>query len=169
MIAPWQPFATASHSAAAATAVLPEPTSPCSSRPIGRSQARSARISARARLCAAVISNGSACEEGRQPLLVRGERYGRHALEPLASGQHAQLQHEEFVEAQPAVCGRQLVMVIREVNLADGPGQGHQAVLLAQRRGQEIGQLVAPFIQHQLDYARAATERSGLRSAGKPA
>ena len=47
-------------SAYAATAVLPEPTSPCSRRRIGTARPRSASISPTARLWAPVSSNGSA-------------------------------------------------------------------------------------------------------------
>ena len=43
----------------AATTVLPQPTSPCTSRTIGRSRARSRSTSASARRCAPVSANGS--------------------------------------------------------------------------------------------------------------
>ena len=51
--------ATTARIVANATAVFPLPTSPCSRRFIGRPLARSARISATARSCAAVSANGN--------------------------------------------------------------------------------------------------------------
>ena len=58
--APWCPPCTAASSALTATSVLPAPTSPCSRRCIGCGPARSASISAIARRCAPVSSNGRA-------------------------------------------------------------------------------------------------------------
>ena len=48
------PASAARNIAISATSVLPEPTSPCSSRSIGRGEAMSASISASARVCEAV-------------------------------------------------------------------------------------------------------------------
>ena len=59
MNAAWAPFSTARSMAASAIAVLPEPTSPISSRCIGRSRARSASISPMALTWSPVSSNGS--------------------------------------------------------------------------------------------------------------
>ena len=56
MSAPWCPLCTAANNAARATTVLPEPTSPWSSRCIGKGPAMSATITARARRCAFVSS-----------------------------------------------------------------------------------------------------------------
>ncbi len=55
----WWPSATAPIIAARATTVLPEPTSPCSSRAIGCGRPRSSSIASRAARCAPVSSNGS--------------------------------------------------------------------------------------------------------------
>ena len=55
-----QPASMATAAASAATTVLPEPTSPCSSRCIGWPRARSALISRPTRCCAAVSAKGSA-------------------------------------------------------------------------------------------------------------
>ena len=49
-----RPLPTARAAAAAATTVLPQPTSPCTSRTIGRSRTRSASMSVSARRCAPV-------------------------------------------------------------------------------------------------------------------
>ena len=57
---PLAPLSTARTRACAATAVLPEPTSPCSSRRIGRSRPRSASMAAIARSWAPVSSKGRA-------------------------------------------------------------------------------------------------------------
>ena len=46
MNATWKPFSIATSAAISATIVLPEPTSPCSSRFIGASRCMSATISA---------------------------------------------------------------------------------------------------------------------------
>ena len=52
------PFSAAPMAAYAATAVLPEPTSPCSSRRMGRVRPRSARISPTTLAWASVSSKG---------------------------------------------------------------------------------------------------------------
>ncbi|GBC80188.1 hypothetical protein HRbin09_01422 [bacterium HR09] len=57
--ATWYPEANTTRQAKAATTVLPEPTSPCSSRAMGVGFCRSATISATARFCAAVRGKGS--------------------------------------------------------------------------------------------------------------
>ena len=57
-VRPGYPLWTAPSRAASATTVLPEPTSPCSSRCIGKGPARSATIRARARRWALVSSKG---------------------------------------------------------------------------------------------------------------
>src|SRR5918992_322802 len=59
MSAAWAPFSTARSMAPKATTVFPLPTSPISSRCIGRSPARSASISPMARTWSSVSSNGS--------------------------------------------------------------------------------------------------------------
>ena len=68
------PASTAWQMASAATAVLPEPTSPCSRRRMGRGRARSRPISRAARRCSPVSSNGSASSSGpeRSPVGRRG-------------------------------------------------------------------------------------------------
>ncbi|KAG1436447.1 hypothetical protein G6F56_013552 [Rhizopus delemar] len=53
------PCSTASIAASAATTVLPEPTSPCTSRSIGLGRDRSSRICLNTRACAPVSANGS--------------------------------------------------------------------------------------------------------------
>ena len=60
---PW-PFRNAKYAAAAATSVLPLPTSPCISRFIGNSRCISAIQSRTAFFCAFVGSNGSALQSG---------------------------------------------------------------------------------------------------------
>ena len=60
MSAACNPLPTARAAAAAATTVLPQPTSPCTSRTMGRSAARSLSTSASARDCAPVSANGKA-------------------------------------------------------------------------------------------------------------
>ena len=58
MRATWRPLATAVTAASAAITVLPDPTSPCTIRCIGRVLARSARTCAATRRWAGVRSNG---------------------------------------------------------------------------------------------------------------
>ena len=60
MNAPWYPPCTAISSAVSATTVLPEPTSPCSSRCIGAGLAMSSAICAIAAAWSSVSGNGSA-------------------------------------------------------------------------------------------------------------
>ena len=59
-----QPFCAANQMAAAATSVLPLPTSPCKSRFIGTSPQRSARISSVERFCAPVGGYGRLRQNG---------------------------------------------------------------------------------------------------------
>ncbi len=60
------PASTAWHMARTATSVLPEPTSPCSRRRIGRGRVRSRPIWPAARRCAGVRVNGRASSSGRE-------------------------------------------------------------------------------------------------------
>ena len=64
------PLSIACSAASAATIVLPEPTSPCSSRCIGVARRRSCAISRHTRSCARVSLNGTRSSS------VRGERAG---------------------------------------------------------------------------------------------
>ena len=60
----WRPFFAVQKAAAAATMVLPLPTSPCTRRLMGRPARKSVRISSIARRCAPVSSKGSAAVKG---------------------------------------------------------------------------------------------------------
>ena len=99
--APCRPASTARRSVASATTVLPEPTSPCSSRCIGVVRARSRSISAIARSCASVSVNGSTSRYRVEELAGRRQRLRD---EPLALGRAArerELEDEELVEGEP--------------------------------------------------------------------
>ena len=143
MIAAWNPDATASSQAANATTVLPEPTSPCSSRCIGCGSARSRAISAIARRCAPVGENGSAPRKRVSALsgaLGRGQRQARLAPRRAAPARQPELQEEELVEHQ-APLRRRGALVER-----------------AHRRGRQLG-------RRQVQRARAPPPASRARSA----
>ena len=83
--APWCPLWTAPSRAARATTVLPEPTSPWSSRCMGKGPARSATITASVRRCAVVSSKGRAAKKRATrvpptaPVISRGDTSWRRA------------------------------------------------------------------------------------------
>ena len=77
-----QPASMATAAASAATTVLPEPTSPCSSRCIGWGRARSAAISSATRRCAPVSAKGRAassrsCSPPGAPRSTGARRWAR--------------------------------------------------------------------------------------------
>ena len=139
MNAAWAPFSTARSMAASATAVLPLPTSPISSRCIGRSRARSASISADgARLVAGQL------ERQRPPPPVhhhsaRRERARLPALAPRAPPpRHRELEQEQLLEREPAARLLLVVLALREVHGVEHGGALRQTLLDAQARGQRL-------------------------------
>ena len=100
MMHAWYPFSTAMSEAIRATTVLPHPTSPCTSRFMGRSAVMSFLISAITRSWAAVSLIGKVLSERR---LKSGERFERDPLlfndhSPL-SERKTQLEREQLLEA----------------------------------------------------------------------
>src|SRR3972149_1757700 len=83
MIAPWKPLPTACTMAKSATAVFPDPTSPCKRRLMGRGPGPGGLLCPQARPPAAPPHAGDA--EAQQEQIVEGEAplAGLHILQPL--------------------------------------------------------------------------------------
>jgi hypothetical protein len=105
-----------SSMAKSATTVLPEPTSPCSSRFMRRGAVMSAKISASTRVCAPVSSNGSARYSGAMSVVRARERdapAARRVALPHAGVQ--QLQEEQLIEGQAAAAALRVAQRLRPV------------------------------------------------------
>ena len=101
--AAWAPFSTARSIACSATTVLPAPTSPISSRCIGRSRARSSSISAIALLLVA----GQLERQRPAPAVDHDPARGRAAARGARRGgapapRDGELEQEQLLEGQPA-------------------------------------------------------------------
>ena len=110
--AAWRPASAAAARAHAATAVLPEPTSPWTRRSIGTGRARSSRISSRAAAWSPVSSTAwpslremDAAQRPADPAVgrgIHGDRRRVGAASRTTPADHAQLEREELVEGEPA-------------------------------------------------------------------
>ena len=87
--------------ASAATRVLPQPTSPCTRRSIGRASARSASISRSTRCCARVRRNGSARAAWPCSASVCGQRPAGLALDALAQQLEREVMRQQLLEREP--------------------------------------------------------------------
>ena len=148
--APWWPPSTATSRAATATTVLPEPTSPCSSRCMGSGPARSSRMAAMARRWAAVGLKG-------RPSTNRSSRVGdpssrattcrmpRASSLQAALAQHqGQLQAEQLVEGQAAAGRLALGHRGRPVDVVEGRGPVDQPEPGPPAAGQGVGEGPGP-------------------------
>ena len=112
------------------TIVLPEPTSPCSSRFIGLVVANSAVTTPSTSRCPAVSSNGSrpisAC--GQPVVAMRRGRPGFAEFTMPALGQRP-LHADRFVEPQPLTGGLPLRFPLGDVNVAQRGILGDQTTL----------------------------------------
>ena len=86
-----------------ATMVLPEPTSPCSSRRMGLGSRMSATISPSARFCAAVGWKGSTSRMASRTLSLVAKRDAAALFHAPALQLEAQLQKEQLFKDEPAM------------------------------------------------------------------
>ena len=85
----------------AATTVLPQPTSPCSSRTIGTLPARSRSASPSTRACAAVSVNGSDARSRRARAASSGQRRGGIGLQRALAQLQRQGVRQQLLEGEP--------------------------------------------------------------------
>ena len=132
------PFSIATSAASSATMVLPEPTSPCSRRFIGRGRCRSSTISLSACRWSPVRRNGSTSSAARRIRSSTAMVVGlaqRVGLAPLQ--RQAELKHEELLEDQPPL-GR------RPVQVEIIQGRPRFGKVRPQQRGPAVEQAAAP-------------------------
>ena len=137
--AAWPPASMTWSMARMAITVLPEPTSPCSSRCIGNAQARSAEIvSPAARWPSVRRERQPRVERFGQPAGLPRARGGRHRGGGVPALGERGLQHERLVplEAVPRPAG--VIDVQRPVNGPDRLGQPAEAMALAEFSGQRV-------------------------------
>ena len=103
MSATWYPFSMAMMAASKATMVLPDPTSPCSRRRMGKGFSMSDAISLSTRFCAAVGWNGRIFLMASRARLSRLERDSGLRLLLAAFEFESQLQKEKLFKDQPDV------------------------------------------------------------------
>ncbi len=116
--AAWRPCSTARSIAYSATTVLPLPTSPISSRCIGKTCARSSRISAIART---LIAGRRERQPAREPALAQRRRLVKHRratlrAAPAAPAQEQQLCRAELLEGEPSPAGLEVLGAARKVH-----------------------------------------------------
>ena len=148
--AAWPPESTTRSIARSATTVLPEPTSPWSSRCIGCPAARSARISSPTARWPAVSVNGSRASKGsssppsrpvrgrRGPAAAPARRWASTAWVTKASSNRAASPRRAFWPR------------VRPVDPLERLPGAEQAALLAHPLGQRLGHLVE-HRQRELD------------------
>ncbi len=146
-MAPWAPLATATHSAAAATAVLPDPTSPCRSRLIGTVRAEISNDLLDDTFLRPRQGKWQARKERRKQIAPVWQRPCGRASKLPAGAQDAELQQEQLVEAQPAASCRKGFLAVREMGLRQRSTDGQQPILLPDRRGDNIRNRVGEGVQ----------------------
>ena len=138
--APWRPARAVAARAYAATAVLPDPTSPWSRRSIGVGRARSSRIAAIAESWSTVSSIGlphprpdrvdERGPDGVVRVRHRGSTTGRRVAHALTAAlDHAELEGEQLVEGEPLERRVATLERLRVVGLLDRPGDRHESLL----------------------------------------
>ena len=162
--AAWAPFSTARSIACSATTVLPAPTSPISSRCIGRSSPMSASSSSIARFW----SPGQLERERPAPAVhhdpARGQR-ARPATLPArapAAG-HGELQQEQLLEREPVARAALVLLAVREVRAGQRGRALRQRLVHAQPGGQRLGreQEAPARVPQELAQARGAQALGG--------
>ena len=171
------PFSTARSAASAATTVLPEPTSPCTSRIIGRSRARSAAISPHVRCCAPVSRNGSCARQRSTRSRAARQRPRIVAVRGLAQQAQADLVREQFLEREPPL-GR-VPARVQQLDVGGGRRTMHVAQRRLERRHARRDEHVRGRSSHGATRRTAARARvrsacacgpaARLRSSGRPA
>ena len=135
--------------ARSATSVLPEPTSPWTSRFIGQSPSRSCAIWSPTAIWSGVRSKGS--DASKRSRSAPGDAAGRRQRadeRPLL--QERDLQHERLVHAQRGARLLDLVLEVGPVDPLDRGARVEQAVTRAESLGQRIRDRAEP-VEHELD------------------
>ena len=153
MKAPWWPFSTARSSVCTATTVLPEPTSPCSSRRIGVARSRSASISAMAFTWWAVSAKGRPARKADDvsPAAPSAGALLARCSASLWSSRPSCMSSSSSSTSRSRADGR-LGVRARRVDGQHGVGLGGQALGGAQRARQRIGHAArrAPDLVHEV-------------------
>ncbi len=167
--APWSPARAVAASAYAATAVLPEPTSPWRSRSIGVGRARSSRMAAIAESWSTVRSIGcpilrpDRVDERRPDALVESGIQGHDrggVADPLAPPlDHAELEGEQLVEGEALERRIASLEGLRVVGLLDGARDRHEPLLRHDRRGQVLRVGVPGLVERLADRRPQARRR----------
>ena len=166
------PASTARSIASSATSVLPDPTSPCSSRSIRRGEARSASISGSACTCEAVGGKPNRCMATSRSLRIADQRLAGPRPHPPADQRLRDLSGEQFVIGQPrAHRGGRAAPSGRRLHGAQSFGERRPFLPLQQRRImplREFRQQLQRLRQPGGDLARPQTRRSAARPARSP-
>ena len=137
----WHPASTAVRRAMTATIVLPDPTSPCSSRFIGTGRARSDRISDQTRSWAGVRAKGSS----RRSRATSAP--GGASARPCSRAcrrrrrRQAHLQHEEVLEGEAPTGRLHVFQLLGEVHAAVRRGRRQEIPPATQLVRQDVGGL----------------------------
>src|SRR3990172_6062212 len=127
-----------------ATAVFPDPTSPCRRRIMGRGRAMSALISFSTRSWPAVSSNP---RRARAPVSVPGAppKAPRHIpfCRPTHAG-HAEAQQQEVIEGEAPFPRLRLLHLLGKVNCPESLGKGHEGVTMEDPVRKEVLNVRAP-------------------------
>ena len=166
---------------ASATAVLPEPTSPCSRRCIGSVASRSAPISSSARRCAPVSANGRPRDVARHQVAraAAAPRPGRRRRRG-AVAQQRDLQQQQLLVGQPVARRRGALGRARPVAGVDGVAAQRQPVAhpqrrrqrvadagdAGQRRARQVAQRARRDLRRRVVDGREAEHRAGLAAVG---
>ncbi len=151
----WLPAPAAQAQASAATTVLPDPTSPCSSRIAGR---RERKIGEDRRERPLLRAGQSVAELRAHAVEPRGVSLERatvlRARPALAKAQEEELEHQQLFEREPAPRALRLLDRLGQVERAQRlPPVGH-----VERRGQRFGQRIIERRRKALE--RAVDERA---------
>ena len=132
-MAAWPPASTTASMARRATIVLPEPTSPWSSRCIGCSVARSSKISLETFCWPSVRVKGSRASKAVEEAVGGGAAGdgGELGVGVAAAGQ-GDLEDEGLVPLEAGAGVVDVRLGVRAVDLEEGLGEGDQAAALAQ-------------------------------------
>ena len=168
MSAPWRPASTARSSVYSATAVFPEPTSPCRRRCIGV-EPREVVVD----LVDRVLLGRRECEGQHVPVPGREvggrrERFGHELLPRPGTTPEGELEREQLVERQPAPGAFRVVLATGPVEADERVGAERQGVAARGRppgaARRRRGRRRAPRRS-----ASGASSARGRRSTGRPA
>ena len=162
--AAWAPFSTARSMAARATTVLPDPTSPISSRCIGRSCGE-VRVDLLDR--ALLVARELERERPSPAVHHHAARLERPRAPPLAPGapasRHGELEQEQLLEGEPTPRVALVLLADREVDRLDRGRPLGELLLDAQPRRQRLDhrEHARARLAHELPQARGADALRG--------